>query len=86
MLVELERYRSADDDGERPAGHRNVTVNPGFVSAVFPSDSYDDVTIVRGPDGRGFLVKGNYTEVMAKLNGRDDNVLELGSRRPQSEN
>src|SRR5262252_8356081 len=43
-----------------------IDVNPRYISFVFESRE-PGVTIVKGPDGRGFKVKGTYAEVHAKL-------------------
>jgi hypothetical protein len=69
MLVELERYHNQlDEEGEDRPVPEMIAVNPAFTSAVIPSQEHEDATIVRGPDGRGFLIRGNYRDVYAKLN------------------
>ena len=68
MLVELERYRDQlDEEGEDRVVPQMIAVNPAFTSAVIPSQEHEGATIVRGPDGRGFLIRGHYSEIMAKL-------------------
>ena len=68
MLVELERYFNLDEEGEDRTVPHMVAINPQFTSAVLQSQEHNDATIVRGPDGRGLIVKGTYAEVLAKLN------------------
>jgi hypothetical protein len=61
-LVEFKRYNV--EDGSEGS---SITINPEYVSFVFPSLSNDRSTIIRGPDGRGFVVVGSYEEVKRKL-------------------
>jgi len=69
MLVELERYyQDLTEVGEDRPVPRMIAVNPQFTSSVIPSQEHDDATIVRGPDGRGLMVRGSYRDVLAKLN------------------
>lgn len=73
MLVELERYhQELNEEGEDRAVPQHVAVNPVFVSAVIPSERGEDATIVRGPDGRGLMVRGTFAEIMTKLNIQGD--------------
>ncbi len=43
-----------------------LDVNPRYVSMVFASRE-PGVTIIKGPDGRGFKVKGEFADVHQKL-------------------
>jgi hypothetical protein len=74
MLVELDRYQS-DQSGD-PI---KIAVNPVFVSSVTASEEHDNCVVVKGPDGRGYLILGTYEQVKAKLDGRDDIAMESRS-------
>ena len=67
MLVELERYHQELNEEGDELPPTMTAINPAFVSAIMPSRDHDDCTIVRGPDGRGFLVRGHYRDVLTKL-------------------
>ena len=66
MLVQLERY--APEGVETPEEIRHVAINSTMVYAIVPSER-PGACIVRGPDGRGLLVRGTYREVFEHLNG-----------------
>lgn len=55
-LVEFQR------DNNKP-----ILFNPITVAAVFGSERSPEISLVRLPDGRGFKVRGPYSEVHAKL-------------------
>ena len=77
MLVELERFtrhQFNDDEGEDDGNEHSVEVrgapiaiNPQHVAALFESTQDQGVCIIRLADGRGFIVKGAYAEIMEKL-------------------
>ena len=67
MLVELDRYQT--DEGGTPV---KIAVNPQYVSSVTPSEEHENCVILKGPDGRGYMILGSYEVVKAKLEGRDD--------------
>jgi hypothetical protein len=77
MLVEFTRYTPpqphnefGEDDGlanpQAEVSHP-IAINPATISAVFESGQSPNVTIVRLADGRGFMVQGNYAQVMETL-------------------
>jgi hypothetical protein len=66
MLIELTRLHTDDDGVETTAP---ISINPTMVAAVFSSAQNGDATVVRLADGRGFMIKGTYEEVMAALRG-----------------
>jgi hypothetical protein len=45
---------------------RLLMVNPLFVSLFFESNT-PGISVIKGPDGRGFLVRGTFEQVKAKL-------------------
>jgi hypothetical protein len=64
MLIELTRLHTDDDGVETTAP---ISLNPTMVAAVFASSQSEAATVVRLADGRGFMIKGTYEEVMATL-------------------
>jgi hypothetical protein len=64
-MVELQRLSETTDEDEVSTPER-LLVNPAFVSAVFASVD-PGVTIVRGPDGRGYKVRGSFEAVRDQL-------------------
>jgi hypothetical protein len=82
MLVEFERAprpqthvetpESGEDEGfgnvtvQEAAAPRMLTVNPVFISMFFESNT-PGISVIKGPDGRGFLVVGSYLDVKSKL-------------------
>jgi hypothetical protein len=72
MLIEFTRVpRSTHlgDDDEEVEGVQEVriSINPENVAVVFAAQGATDACIVRMSDGRGFIIQGNYDEVMAML-------------------
>jgi hypothetical protein len=73
MLVEFTRALQQDtdamgeDDGLGVQREHKIAIKPALVSAVFESTQAPNVSIIRLADGRGFQVRGTYTEVMEKL-------------------
>jgi hypothetical protein len=77
MLVEFTRATPpvapsefGEDDGlQNPQAQVShpIAINPTTISAVFESANDPNVTIVRLADGRGFMVQGNYAQVMETL-------------------
>lgn len=77
-FIELERASDhhdthdatfGEDDGLSPAPVLTpvyISVNPVYVAALF-ADERAGVSIVKFSDGRGFKVKGTYSEVKEKL-------------------
>ena len=61
MLVQFTRR----DDGA-DGSPQLVAINPEAVSAVFVSEGGDS-TVVRMKEGRGFVVRESYGEVMRRL-------------------
>jgi hypothetical protein len=88
MLVEFERAQrpqmrapeSGEDEGygevttQETEAPRILSVNPMFVAMFFESNT-PGISVIKGPDGRGYLVVGTYAEVKAKL--------ELAGHRPE---
>jgi hypothetical protein len=80
MLVEFERPQppaqdviseSGEDGGEvttqqEPQPVRLLMVNPLFVAMFFETRT-PGISVIKGPDGRGFLVLGTFEQVKAKL-------------------
>jgi hypothetical protein len=83
MLVEFERAprpqqqvilpESGEDEGfgqvvtqQEPQAPRPLMVNPMFVAMFFESNT-PGISVIKGPDGRGFLVVGTFEQVKAKL-------------------
>lgn len=68
MLVEFQRVNQYGDVGSPP---RKIGINPEAVGAVHDSMQHPGVSIVRLYDGRGYLVKGSYSEVWSALHGTE---------------
>jgi hypothetical protein len=69
MLLEFSRIirdEFGEDDGAE-ASTASIALNPAFISAVFNSSRHAGATIVRMSDGRGFIVRGEYTATMERL-------------------
>jgi hypothetical protein len=65
MLVEFER--TVVDENEQPS-IITISINPQYVAAVLMArDGLDESAIIRLGDGRGFVVRGSYADVSAKL-------------------
>lgn len=64
MLVEFTRVNSIGEVDE-PA--RFIGLNPLAVGAVHDSAQHADTVIIRLFDGRGYMVRGSYAEVKARL-------------------
>jgi len=67
----VELPESGEDEGfgevvTQAAPARLLMVNPLFVSAFFESNT-PGISVLKGPDGRGFLVVGSFEQVKAKL-------------------
>lgn len=84
MLVEFERAidpvineLEGEDDGigqsQTVQPRPPISINPVYVAAVLESLRNPGTCILRLSDGRGFMVRGLYTEVLDKLraNGGD---------------
>lgn len=76
MLVEFVRavspseYSDGEDDGiTGEARELVIGIEPDMVAAAFESTEAG-VVVIRMRDGRGFKVKGTFSEVNAKLSGR----------------
>lgn len=79
MLVEFQRSprpransELGEDDGIVAAEAlppRPIRINPQYVAAVFESLESPEVTMVRLCDGRGFAIKGSYSDVIEQLEG-----------------
>jgi uncharacterized protein YlzI (FlbEa/FlbD family) len=72
MLIEFTRVPRVDhlgDDNEEEEGVQEVriSINPENVAAVFAARGVPDTCVVRMSDGRGFIIQGNYDEVMTML-------------------
>jgi hypothetical protein len=72
-LVEFERARAreqmeGEDDGIGVnEAHTKVAINPLYVSGVVESMTDPNNCIIKGPDGRGFIVRSTYADALAKL-------------------
>ena len=68
MLIEFQRLVEVEDEeGMSREEARPVSVNPQFVSAVLDVRTNPNLSIIRGPDGRGIIVNGSHAETVAKL-------------------
>ena len=69
MLLEFNRvttneFGEDDADGETTS---LITINSQYISAVFASGRHDGACIVRMSDGRGFIIRGSYADIMHRL-------------------
>lgn len=82
MLVEFQRVNSYGDVDHPP---KMIGIDPNAVGAVHDSTNLSGVSIIRLYDGRGYLVKGSYAEIKARLGNfepdpadhNEDNVRQL---------